>query len=259
MIQVSIKSAFKCPSYLPSIEAGKKQAHILNLQHKHTPPPPSCKNEKIQRKQLTWLLIGADADRSFSFKEFEGRRLDPVNAIKMAYSMNSLFLTDIIPLVSSTQTFTDVCQALLSVLADDTLFAVPVLRSLSHYLQAQSQGHHTIDRLGGGRGVEIGSTQQFPWKDKTAPPCHINTGTISEGNAGETSERWHGAHMGFSKRTDTTLNLFTDCFWLSCIYSQQHWGQKCDPAFDLWVSDLYFEPAPKKFERVVHPEVTLCG
>ena len=25
----------------------------------------------------------------------------------------------------------------------------------------------------------------------------MNTGTISEGNVGETSERGHGAHMGF--------------------------------------------------------------
>ena len=145
----------------------KTQAHILNLQHKHTPPPPSCKNEQIQWKQLTWLLIGADADRSFSFMECEGRRLDPANAIKMAYSTDSLLLMGIILLVHSTQTFTDRCQGLLSVLAD-TLFTVLVLRSLRHYLQAQSQGHHTNDCLAG-RGAERGSTQQFPCKDKTAP------------------------------------------------------------------------------------------
>ena len=34
-----------------------------------------------------------------------------------------------------------------------------VLRILRHYLQAQSQGHHTIDRLEE-RGIERGSTQR---------------------------------------------------------------------------------------------------
>ena len=99
--------------------------------------------------------------------ECEGRRLDPVNAIKMAYSTDSLLLMGIILLVRSTQTFTDVCQGLLSVLAD-TFFTVPVLRSLRHYPQAQSQGHHTVDCLAG-RDVERGSTHQFPCKDKTVP------------------------------------------------------------------------------------------
>ena len=33
-----------------------------------------------------------------------------------------------------------------------------------------------------------------------------NTGTVSMSNAGETSERRGGAHMGFSERIDTILN-----------------------------------------------------
>ena len=38
-----------------------------------------------------------------------------------------------------------------------------VLRSLRHYLRAQSQGHHTIDRLKE-TGVERGSTRRSPLK-----------------------------------------------------------------------------------------------
>ena len=38
-----------------------------------------------------------------------------------------------------------------------------VLRNLRHYLRAQSQGHHTIDRLEE-RGVERGSARRFSLK-----------------------------------------------------------------------------------------------
>ena len=40
-----------------------------------------------------------------------------------------------------------------------------VLRSLRHYLRAQSQGHHTTDRLEG-RGVDRRSGRRFPSKDE---------------------------------------------------------------------------------------------
>ena len=41
-----------------------------------------------------------------------------------------------------------------------------VLRSLRHYLRAQSQGHHTVDRLEE-RGVERGSAySDLPWEDE---------------------------------------------------------------------------------------------
>ena len=81
-----------------------------------------------------------------------------------------------------------------------------VLRSLRHYLRAQSQGHHTTDRLKE-RGVERGSAKRSllertreghrqsdeHWKD-------------FKGNARETSERCGGAHMNFPERIDTILN-----------------------------------------------------
>ena len=43
-----------------------------------------------------------------------------------------------------------------------------VLRSLRHYLQAQSQGHHTTDRLEE-RDVERGNARNLPWKDERGP------------------------------------------------------------------------------------------
>ena len=43
-----------------------------------------------------------------------------------------------------------------------------VLRSLRHYLQAQSQGHHTIDHLEE-RGIERGLLGNLPWKGKKRP------------------------------------------------------------------------------------------
>ena len=44
-----------------------------------------------------------------------------------------------------------------------------VLRSLRHYLWAQSQGHHTIDHLEK-RGTERGNPRRcFSWKDKRGP------------------------------------------------------------------------------------------
>ena len=33
-----------------------------------------------------------------------------------------------------------------------------------------------------------------------------NIGTVSKATFGKTSERWGGAHMGFSERTDTILD-----------------------------------------------------
>ena len=43
-----------------------------------------------------------------------------------------------------------------------------VLRSLRHYLRAQSQGHHSIDRLEE-RGVERGSARRSSLKDQRGP------------------------------------------------------------------------------------------
>ena len=44
-----------------------------------------------------------------------------------------------------------------------------VLRSLSHYLRAQSQGHHTIDHLEEREAWEEEALDDLPWKDKRGP------------------------------------------------------------------------------------------
>ena len=55
-----------------------------------------------------------------------------------------------------------------------------VLRSLRHYLQAQSQGHHTIDRLEE-RGVEKGIARRSSLKERErAIVNQMNIGTISK-------------------------------------------------------------------------------
>ena len=81
-----------------------------------------------------------------------------------------------------------------------------VLRSLRHYLRAQSQGHHTIDRLEE-RGVERGSARRSFLKGRErviVSQTNIYRHRF-KGNDGETSERLGGAHMGFSERIDTIL------------------------------------------------------
>ena len=57
--------------------------------------------------------------------------------------------------------------------------ALVVLRILKHYLRAQSQGHHTIDRLQE-RGVETGSIQRSTLKGREkAIVEQTNIGTVS--------------------------------------------------------------------------------
>ena len=81
-----------------------------------------------------------------------------------------------------------------------------VLRSLRHYLRAQSQEHHTVDRLEE-KGVERGSARRSSLKGRErASVSQINTGQVSKVTLGKTSDRRGGAHMGFSERTDTTFN-----------------------------------------------------
>ena len=60
-----------------------------------------------------------------------------------------------------------------------------VLRSLRHYLRAQSQGHHTIDRLEE-RGVERGSARRSSLKGRErAIVNQTNTGTVSKATLGK--------------------------------------------------------------------------
>ena len=60
-----------------------------------------------------------------------------------------------------------------------------VLRSLRHYLRAQSQGHHTVDRLEE-RGVERGSARRSSLKGRErAIVSQTNIGTVSEARLGK--------------------------------------------------------------------------
>ena len=71
------------------------------------------------------------------------------------------------------------------------------LRSLSHHLRAQSQGHCTIDRLEE-RSVERESARQTSLKRRErAIVSQTNIGTVSKETGNKASERWDGAHAGF--------------------------------------------------------------
>ena len=60
-----------------------------------------------------------------------------------------------------------------------------VLRSLRHYLRAQSQGHHTPDRLEE-RGVERGSARRSCLKGRErAIVNQTNNGTVSKATSGK--------------------------------------------------------------------------
>ena len=84
-----------------------------------------------------------------------------------------------------------------------------VLRSLRHYLRAQSQGHHTVDRLeerGVKRLEEVLDVMIFLERTREGHRQSDEHWNRLKGNGGETSERRDGAHMGFSERRDTILN-----------------------------------------------------
>ena len=61
-----------------------------------------------------------------------------------------------------------------------------VLRSSRHYLQAQSQGHHTVDRVEE-RGVERGSTRRSSLKGREKVIQSDEHWNCFKGNAGGTS------------------------------------------------------------------------
>ena len=96
----------------------------------------------------------------------------------------------------------------MSLTAPSGLLAVrsEVLRSLRHYMRAQSQGHHTIDRLEEG-SVERGRARQSSLKGRErATANQTKSWNRFKGDVGETSERLGGAHMGFSERISTILS-----------------------------------------------------
>ena len=85
-----------------------------------------------------------------------------------------------------------------------------MLRSLRHYLRAQSQGDHTIDRLEE-RGVERGSARRSSLKGRErAIVNQTNIATVLKATLGKLlRER---IIMGFSERIDIILNL-TELKW----------------------------------------------
>jgi len=98
---------------------------------------------------------------------------------------------------------------------------ISVLRSLRHYLRAQSRGHHIIDRLEE-RGVERGSARRSSLKGRErAIVSQTNIRTVSKATLGKlSSERRDGAHTGFSERIDTS---WTELNWTELII----WNDVC--------------------------------
>ena len=82
-----------------------------------------------------------------------------------------------------------------------------VLRSLRHCLRAQSQGHHTNDRLDG-RGVERGRARRSSLKGRErAIVSQTNIGTVSKTTLGKLLRDGVERLWAFSERIDTVLNL----------------------------------------------------
>ena len=81
------------------------------------------------------------------------------------------------------------------------------LRSLKHYLRAQSQAHHAINHLEE-TGVERGSARQSSLKgQERAIVNQTNIRTVSKATLGKhLRDGMDGAPMGFSERIDTILN-----------------------------------------------------
>ena len=82
-----------------------------------------------------------------------------------------------------------------------------VLSSLRHYLRAQSQGHHTTDRLEE-RGVERGSARRASLKGREgAIVSQTNIVTVSKATLGNLlRDGVERIIMVFSERIDTILN-----------------------------------------------------
>ena len=82
-----------------------------------------------------------------------------------------------------------------------------VLWSLRHYLRAQSQGHHTIDRLEK-RGMERRSARRPSLKGRERVIVNqTNIGTVSEATLGKLlRDGVERIIMGFSERLDTMLS-----------------------------------------------------
>ena len=75
-----------------------------------------------------------------------------------------------------------------------------VLRSLRHYLRAQSQGHHDIDRLEGERPGKRKRQTIFLERTREGHRQSDEHWDRFKGNVREISERSDGARMGFAER-----------------------------------------------------------
>ena len=87
-----------------------------------------------------------------------------------------------------------------------------VLRNLRHYLQPQSQGRHTTDRLG-----ERGSVWHSSLKrQERAIVSRTNTGTVSKATLGKLTRHWveDVIIMGFFEYINTILN------WTEPVHEQ---------------------------------------
>ena len=73
-----------------------------------------------------------------------------------------------------------------------------VLRSLGHYMRAQSQGHHTIDHLEE-RGVQRGSAGRSSFRGRErAIVSQTNIGTVSKATLGKLLRDWVERIRAFS-------------------------------------------------------------
>ena len=81
-----------------------------------------------------------------------------------------------------------------------------VLRSLRHYVRAQSQGHHIIDRLEE-RGVERGSARRSSLKGRERDiVSQTNIGTVSNATLGKLLRDGVERMWAFFECIDTILN-----------------------------------------------------
>ena len=100
-----------------------------------------------------------------------------------------------------------------------------VLRSLRHYLRAQSQGHHTTDRLEE-RGVERGSVRRSFLKGRErAIVSQTNIGTVSKASFGKLLRDVVECMWASPSLSDTILKVWK--FWLENVYnSMEHFETK---------------------------------
>ena len=95
-----------------------------------------------------------------------------------------------------------------------------VFSNLRHYLQAQSQGHHTIDHLGEG-GMERGSARRSSLKGRWRAIVHqTQNWNCFRGNFGEASERRMERIWAF---LIAQISSWTELDWPISNITKLHW------------------------------------